>query len=108
MSEKIEYWNEEKTEILRIEYRDENGNLHREDGPALVQYFRLANGIVDFEVWYTNGRRNRLDGPAQLYYTVNREIAHSYFWIDGHELNKSIWECRSDVISALIDKKLGE
>ena len=34
-----------------------NGNLHREDGPA-VEY---ANGI---KYWYLNGELHREDGPA--------------------------------------------
>jgi len=34
-----------------------NGNLHREDGPAI----ELANGV---NLWYLNGKRHRVDGPA--------------------------------------------
>jgi hypothetical protein len=34
-----------------------NGNLHREDGPAL----EFASGD---KYWYLNGKRHREDGPA--------------------------------------------
>ena len=37
-----------------------NGNLHREDGPA-VEY---ADGTKE---WYLNGQRHREDGPAIEY-----------------------------------------
>ena len=41
----------------RIEYRNEDGFLHREDGPA-VEYL---NGDKS---WWVNGKRHREDGPA--------------------------------------------
>ena len=41
----------------RIEWRNANGQLHREDGPA-VEY---ANGD---KYWYINGKFHREDGPA--------------------------------------------
>ena len=34
-----------------------NGELHREDGPAI----ELSNGTKE---WYLNGKRHREDGPA--------------------------------------------
>ena len=40
-----------------IHYYDEQGRLHREDGPA-VEY---PNGQRN---WYINGKRHRDDGPA--------------------------------------------
>jgi antitoxin component YwqK of YwqJK toxin-antitoxin module len=45
-----------------------NGRCHREDGPACLQ--RLANGIVVTERWGRNGELHRENGPA---------------WIDRHE-----------------------
>ena len=44
----------------RVEWRDEQGRLHREDGPALEH----ANGS---EKWYRHGKRHRDDGPAAIY-----------------------------------------
>ena len=43
-----------------IEYRNAEGELHREDGPA-IEY---ANGD---KVWYLNDKRHREDGPAVEY-----------------------------------------
>jgi hypothetical protein len=45
---------------------NEQGELHREDGPA-IEY---ANGI---KKWYLNGLLHREDGPAIEYVTGNKE-----------------------------------
>ena len=63
-----------------------NGQLHREDGPALEQ----ANG---FRSWYVNGKRHREDGPAverangsrswYLNGKIHREDGPAVEWDDG-------------------------
>jgi hypothetical protein len=40
-----------------IEYRNENGQLHREDGPAR----EYSSGK---KWWFKNGKKHREDGPA--------------------------------------------
>lgn len=54
----------------RIEYYDENGDYHRDDGPAVID-----NG----QFWYKHGKFHRLDGPA---YSSYKEKS---YWIDGVE-----------------------
>ncbi len=39
------------------EYRNESGQYHREDGPAV----EWSSGVKE---WYINGLRHRTDGPA--------------------------------------------
>ena len=39
---------------------DENGNLHRTDGPAVED----ENG---YQAWYLNGKQHRVGGPAVVY-----------------------------------------
>ena len=41
----------------KTEWRNEAGQLHRLDGPAI----EWADGT---KLWYVNGQRHRLDGPA--------------------------------------------
>ncbi len=41
------------------EYRNERGELHREDGPA-IEY---TSGT---KMWYQNGKLHREDGPNNL------------------------------------------
>lgn len=44
-----------------VTYVDQNGNYHRDDGPAIIQ---AANGN---KLWYHHGRLHRTDGPAIEY-----------------------------------------
>lgn len=43
-----------------IAWVNENGDLHRENGPAFIWY----TGILE---WYKNGLQHREDGPAVVY-----------------------------------------
>ena len=54
-----------------------NGLLHREDGPA----FELANGSRE---WYVNGLPHRLDGPAGEYHDGTRE-----WYVNGTRVSES-------------------
>jgi hypothetical protein len=46
-----------KTHDWGSEWRNEEGKLHREDGPAVEQ-------IIGNKFWYNNGKFHREDGPA--------------------------------------------
>lgn len=48
--------------------------LHRDKGPAVEH----PNGLCEY---YTNGKKNRLDGPA----VENRHGGNLQFWIDGKQ-----------------------
>ena len=50
---------------------NEDGELHREDGPA----FEGANGT---KFWYLNGELHREDGPAVEYLDGTKE-----YWLNG-------------------------
>jgi hypothetical protein len=43
-----------------IEHRNEKGELHRVDGPAV-------EGAAGYQAWYLNGKLHRVDGPAFVY-----------------------------------------
>ena len=66
-----------KVSTLHIDKRgtkrwfDENGNLHRLDGPA-VEY---ADGSC---AWFIDGKYHRLDGPA-----VERKNDQFGWWVNG-------------------------
>jgi len=53
-----------------IEYLNNNGELHRDDGPAIED----ANGD---KFWFQNGKCHRLDGPAVEYANGNKS-----WWVD--------------------------
>jgi len=46
-----------------------NGNLHREDGPALT--------YGDYQAWWLNGKRHREDGPAII------DGDYHSWWLNG-------------------------
>lgn len=88
--------NEDKS----IKYKNENGQLHREDGPALewpdgtkewwlndVRHREdgpalviTRNGVVSNH-WYFNGKRHREDGPASELGDGTKA-----WWLNGKEL----------------------
>lgn len=81
-----------------MEHRNESGQLHREDGPAIER----KDG---YQSWWINGMLHRIDGPAiiwpngtRLWYQNNclhrtDGPAIEYRWggtwyIDGHRIEK--------------------
>jgi len=58
----------------------QHGKLHREDGPAIED----ANGD---KYWYQHGQRHREEGPA-----VERANGTKEWWIEGKQLNTSSQE----------------
>ena len=60
-----------------------NGQLHREDGPALVA--RVSNQIIE-EYWCRHGEYDREDGPA-LISRANGQIIEEY-WFRRDELDR--------------------
>jgi hypothetical protein len=55
-------------------HRNEKGELHRTDGPAVV----LADG---YQAWYFNGKRHRIGGPAVVYTDGSRD-----WWVNGERV----------------------
>jgi len=53
-----------------------NGNLHREDGPAV----EWVNG---YKVWYLHGNLHREDGPA-----IEWEDGRKEFWINEENFSE--------------------
>lgn len=66
-------------------YRNKNGNLHREDGPALIWYF--VNGNIDIQEYWINGKLHKIDGPAKISYSYNNDrIKDKEYWLNGKEI----------------------
>ena len=52
-------------------WQNKNGQLHRNDGPAVIN----ADGS---KFWYQNGKLHRTDGPAVQYADGSKE-----WWVNG-------------------------
>jgi hypothetical protein len=48
------------------EWENEQGQIHRENGPAIIG----GNG---YKAWHINGKRHRLDGPAREWTHVDAD-----------------------------------
>ena len=55
-------------------YLNDKNEVHREDGPAVIQ----PNGSQE---WWVNGVRHRLDGPAEI-----RGNGYMAWWVNGQEV----------------------
>jgi len=61
-------------------YRNELGQVHRVDGPAII----LTNGD---KFWYVNDLRHRTDGPA-----VQWADGYCEWWVDGRRMTDfEVW-----------------
>jgi hypothetical protein len=67
-------------EYDNIVYNNENGALHREDGPA----FEEPDG---YKAWYKNGKRHREDGPARIFSNGTEG-----YYLNGKEYSKEEYE----------------
>ena len=67
------------------EYRNSEGQLHREDGPAI----EFANGT---KKWFLDGIRHREDGPAIEYTDGDKE-----WYLNGEELTEEEFNAHSQL-----------
>lgn len=67
-----------------IEYSDELGKAHREDGPAVI--WKHSNS----EEYYFHGVRHRLTGPAVTLQSSFGPVYH--WWVNGIEVTDEINE----------------
>lgn len=74
-----------------IEYADGtkfwylHGGLHREDGPALESAYGTKS-------WYLNGKRHREDGPACEY--TSGDSGDKYWYLNGENLTEAEFNAR--------------
>lgn len=62
----------EYSRIGCVTWRDDDGNYHREEGPAVVSSDRSQE-------WFFDDRRHRIDGPAVEYANGYKE-----WWVNGN------------------------
>jgi len=57
--------------------------LHREDGPAFIQYYVSKPKAIHQELYYKNGIVHREDGPADLKYDGAGWLYFEKYVVDG-------------------------
>lgn len=87
--------------IIRCWYKD--GKLHRENGPAWIEYDE--NGKVIEERWYQMGRLHREDGPAIIKYFLNEKVKNEVWYKDDllHREDGPAW-IEYDIDGGIIEK----
>jgi len=75
---------------LMFEYYYHHGILHREDGPAAINY--NWGELVAKERYCQHGELHRLDGPASIDYNQSGEIIGQFYYINGdYFYEKDYW-----------------
>jgi hypothetical protein len=60
--------------------------LHREDGPAVTEYY--CTGQVYKEMYYLNDIQHRLDGPAVIFHDTNGKTDFKSYFVLGKEFTE--------------------
>jgi hypothetical protein len=68
-----------------VAYYNSDYQRHREDGPALIQYY--DDGFV-VERWYLNGMAHREDGPA----VIDTRYDMKSWYLYGEQMSQEEWE----------------
>lgn len=56
-----------------------NGEIHRDDGPALIEKVEILSYKTNLEAWYQNGKLHREDGPAQISSDEDDELLQKWY-----------------------------
>jgi len=105
MNEKFEGWNKPKGDgpnkpkvwIEWYEYDHQkkseewhlNGRIHREDGPAVTEWYE--DGMKWYDRWFLNDKLHREDGPAEEIWWENGEKILEKYYLNGKEYSRHKW-----------------
>jgi hypothetical protein len=63
-----------------------NGLRHRLDGPAYENFY--ADGTPHSHIWYQDDKFHRIDGPAIKYYNESGKCTAVEYWFNGKKVSK--------------------
>ncbi len=75
----IEYYSNGNVKIKH--YKNDNGKLHRIDGPAIIEYY--MNGNMKYKAYCLNGTIHRDNGPCVIDYYENGNILSEQYLKNG-------------------------
>ena len=83
-----------------------NGDYHREDGPAFIEYNR--DGSIHWESYWSNDERHREDGPAWINYHRDGSLRKESYYLNNKAYNKKDYEAwqQDKEADEIIDKML--
>mgnify|MGYP002507824257 CR=1 FL=1 len=80
-----------------------NGVSHREDGPAIIGYYE--NGEVRFKTYFINDKIHKEDGPANIYYNEDGSISDKNYYINGVDLTKEYNDYKNRLSKQMIENE---
>ena len=63
-----------------LQWKNENGKLHNENGPAVIGY--NENGNISYKLWYINGKLHNDNGPARIAYYKNGNVKYKEWYVN--------------------------
>lgn len=100
-----EFYDDEKT-IIYSEYYCMQGEpemWHREDGPAVIKYYR--NGKISYHSYWVNDKCHREDGPARTWYDKDGYKTREQFWLHGCKLTEKEFKMKQRLKGTLLEDK---
>lgn len=67
---------------------------HREDGPAIILYFK--DGSIQSEAYYKDGMKHREDGPASFHY-IKDDVVEEYYYMNEKIIASSLKEFENKI-----------
>jgi len=93
--QQTEFTDERGRPVIRRQWRNTDGELHRTTGPAMEEWAVLPGGahLLSYQIWYVNGKRHREDRPAWRIWHIaddgTRVLKCEEWWQHGlwHRMN---------------------
>ncbi len=71
--------------VEQVEYHNAEGKCHREDEPAITQWY--DNGVKRYEKWLRDGKLDRAEGPASTKWYANGGKSYER-WLHNSKLDR--------------------
>jgi len=73
------YYDDDEEVVSCIEYYDDKNQLHREDGPARIEYYE--DGGIQKEEYYIRSKLHREGKPAVVHYGYKESVDREEFYL---------------------------
>ena len=73
---------------LTNEIHYKNNKIHRDDGPAVIEYY--DNGNKRSECYYKDGKKHNDKGPGFISYHEDGRIKNKTYWLNGKKVKDAL------------------
>ena len=93
----------ENGKIKREEFRNSDGELHNEAGPAYREWHE--DGQLEHESYWLNGNRHNAAGPAYREWHENGQLEYEGYWLNGNRHNAAGPAIRSWLANGQLERE---